>query len=61
MIRPLVPPNLQHVVKEIIDVDCPEGATFSECSLGKSLDSYQLILVQKAQEFWFFFAQGPLF
>jgi hypothetical protein len=38
--KPLVPPNLQHVVKEIIDVDCPEGATSSERSLGKSLDFY---------------------
>ena len=40
--RPLVPPNLQHVVKEIIDFDCPEGATFSERSLRKSIVPYPL-------------------
>lgn len=34
-----MPINLQHVVKEIIDVNCPEGVTFSERSLGKSIES----------------------
>ena len=42
--------NLQHVVKEIMGAGCPEGATFSGRSLGKSIDSYQLSSVQKAQE-----------
>jgi hypothetical protein len=41
-----VPPNLQYVAKEIIDVHCPEGATFSECSLGKSLDYLELLFAK---------------
>ena len=52
-VRPLVTFNLQHVVKEILDVDCPEGATFSERSLWKSIDSYQLSLVQKTPEIFY--------
>jgi len=43
--------NLQHVVNEISrNVDCPEGATFSERRLGKSTDGYQInvgILMQQ--------------
>ena len=38
LFRPLGPLNLQHVVKQISrNVDCPEGATFFERRLGKSI------------------------
>lgn len=44
-----------------LNVDCPEGATFSERSLGKSLDSYSLNVRDYLSEYWDLFDNSNIF